>query len=163
MGGHGFQHLGGGDHRFTEHIGLAHDKFLHYCHVFDGDFHPQITACDHDAVGCFQNLIQMIAGPDAFDFSDNERLVPKAGGRFSNRIDVGSGFDKGLTDSIHAVSHGKFETLVIVFRKGTDPQIDARQVQPLAGTQPAAHHHFTVYVVSVDSIHFHFYVAIIYK
>ena len=48
------------------------------------------------------------AGPGALEFSDNKRIVPQASCRFSNRIDVSSGFDKGLTDGIHAVFHCKF-------------------------------------------------------
>ncbi len=92
----------------------------------DGDFNPQITACNHDAVGCVEDIIQMVARCDALEFGDNKGLMTQISGGPANGLNVLCSFHKRLADGIHPIFQGKFQTFVISIGKCTDPQIYIR-------------------------------------
>ena len=89
--------------------------------------------------------------------------MPQFSRHFAHRINVGPGFHKRLADSIHAVFQGEFEAVPVVIGKCADAQVDAGQVEALAGAQHAAYQHFAVHLGIGDRHHFQLNVAVVEK
>ena len=144
---HGLQHLRGGDDRFSPPVGPAHDVLLHDRDSFDGHFHAQIAARDHDAVRRVENLVEPLQRARTLDLRDEKRFVAQLACRRAHGLHVRGAFNKGLADRVHAMLQREFQTLAIPLRERADAEIDAREVQSFARAQFATHddhaHHFT--------------------
>ena len=70
-GDHGFQHLGGHDHRFASLAAGAHDALLNSWHLLRGHFHAQIAARHHDRVAFCDDGIQTVDGRGLFQLGHN--------------------------------------------------------------------------------------------
>ncbi len=92
--GHGFQHLGGGDHRFGLHIGLVHDSFLNDSHLFDGNFNAQIPPGNHDTISHLEDGLKIIQRPRALYLGNDKGIVPHPGSRCPHSFDIGSRIDE---------------------------------------------------------------------
>jgi hypothetical protein len=103
MGGHRFQHLGGCDDRLGALVGAPHEILLHYRNLLNRNFHAEVAARDHDAVGSFQDLVEVVQRACSFDFGDDERLTANVLRCLPYGTDVCSALDEGLTDRIDAV------------------------------------------------------------
>ena len=84
------------------------------------------------------------AGP--LDLGNDKRTFAQALGRRAHCLDVGRRLHERLAHRVHAVLQREFETGAVVFGERADAQVDARQVQPLAGAQFATHDHFALHV-----------------
>ncbi len=77
----------------------------------------------------------------ALDLGDDERLPAQGAGGGAHGPDVSRAFDKRLADRVHARLEGKLQTGPVVRGKRADAQVNARQVEALAGAQFAADGH----------------------
>ena len=155
-GGHGFEHLSGGDHRLAcVGLAMAHEtRFWGHCDLFDGHFDAQIAAGDHDAVGGVEDLVEVIAcGPPARSILAmmNGLLAQSFSAACAHGFDVGCGFDEGLTDGVYAVFHGELQAFVILVGKGVDTEVDSWEVEAFAGAEFAASGDCAVHVVARDA------------
>jgi len=71
-GNHGLEHLRRGDNGFAGATGAGDQLFLPECHFFDRDFHAEIAAGDHNAVGGAENLVKI--GQETVKFRTAKRL-----------------------------------------------------------------------------------------
>ena len=128
--GHGLQHLGGGNHRFTLDVRHVYQFFLIHGDPFDGYFNAQITPGDHDTVGGLENSIQSSVGDGSFDLGDNEGMVAHSCPGVADGVNICCRRDKGLAHRIDTLFPGEFETFVVPVRKGADAEVDVRHVKP---------------------------------
>ena len=70
---HAFHHLRGGDAETAHFAGTAYHAFLQRGHGGIAHFHRQIAARHHNAVGCLNNVIQILNGFNAFYFRHQAR------------------------------------------------------------------------------------------
>ena len=150
VGCHGLEHLGCGDHGFSEQIRLPHQTLLNHRHLLNGYLDAEVSPCDHDPVRLLQDAFHSIQGPCALDLGDDEGSVPEFFGRPANSGDVLTGFHKGLAHRVHAVFKGEAKTFPVPVRKGGYPQINAGQIEPFPGAQLSAHHHPAPHFVPGD-------------
>ena len=77
----------------------------------------------------------MFQGPGAFDFCDDERVVPHRRRGLPDGDDVRGALDEGLADRVHPLFGCKFQPFAVVLGEGADPEVDAGQVETLVGAQ----------------------------
>jgi hypothetical protein len=65
------QHLGGGDDRFSEDVGLLNQFFLHQRDLLQGYLYTEVTSGHHDAVGLLHDRIEMPQGLMPLDLGDD--------------------------------------------------------------------------------------------
>ena len=69
--GHGYQHLGGRDHRDPEEFGFVNEFFLNCRHLLDRDFHPEVSPGNHQGIGFFQDPVYVLDRLPAFDLGND--------------------------------------------------------------------------------------------
>jgi hypothetical protein len=76
--------------------------------------------------------------------------MPQLCRRPSHQINVASRLYEGLADGIHTLLDRKLQAVTVVFGKGANAQVDARQIQPLAQAQlaPGQHSALDVFALS---------------
>ena len=94
VGGHGFEHLGGGDHRLRAQVGAPHDVLLDDRDALDRHLHAQVAARDHDTVRLRQDLVEPVERPRPLDLGDHERVVPECQRRLAHGAQVGRALDE---------------------------------------------------------------------
>ena len=132
---HRLEHLGGRDHGAPEEIGAAYEILLHGGDPFDGDFHPEVAARDHDAVGGREDLVDVIQGRRPLDLGDDERIVPQGSRPFANGVDVGGIFDERLADRVDALPKRELQAFAVLPGKRADAEVDAGDVQAFARSE----------------------------
>ncbi len=56
---HALEHLGCGNHHFTDVVAFFYQDFLQYRHVLERDLHTHIAARDHNTVGNAQDVVNI--------------------------------------------------------------------------------------------------------
>ena len=131
--GHRLQHLRGNDHRFPKAHRLADERLLQDGDVLDRHLDPQVAAGHHDAVGSGEDFIDILQRARAFDLGQDEGIAAERTGRLAHGLDVRRRFHERLADGVHAMGKGELEALAVALGECRDAQINARQIQPLAG------------------------------
>src|SRR5262245_19614466 len=126
MAGHRFQHLRGGDDRLGSLVGAPHEILLHHRYSLDRHLHSQVATSDHDAVGLFQNLVDVVQSTGPFDLGDNEGLAAKLVGCLPYGLHICGTLDEGLADRVHAMFQSKSKTVSIVLGESPDAQVNVR-------------------------------------
>src|SRR5699024_7765288 len=70
-GDHRFQHLGGDDDGFGVLLAQFHGALLHEGNLFEGKFHPEVPAGDHDTVEGFDDLLEVVDRLGLFHLRDH--------------------------------------------------------------------------------------------
>ena len=134
---------------------------LYHGNPLNRNFHAQVAASDHDAVGSFQNLVEVVQRACSFDLGDDERFAANLLRSLPHGTDVCGALDEGLADRIDAVFESKSKTLSIVLRERLDAQVNVRKVQPLSRSQFPADSYDASHVVASDCHHFQLNEAVI--
>src|SRR5208283_4720670 len=115
-------------HRFSKQICLSHQPLLDHGYLLDRDFHTQVAASYHDAIGRIKNRTHVIKGPRTLDFRYDERIMTKSSRGTPHCGNVLGALDKRLTDRIHPLFQGKFQASMVILGESPNPEIDTGQV-----------------------------------
>ena len=113
---HGFEHLGGGDDGLAILGGAADDVLLDGGDFFGRDFDAEIAARDHDAVGDFEDAVEMLDGLGLFELGDDPGVGLEGGEAVLDVANVVGGADEGDGDGVDALADGEDRGLLRPFR-----------------------------------------------
>lgn len=100
---------------------------------------PRSAPCHHDAVGCLQDLVNIVHALLILDLGDDaDLLAAKAVQHLPHRLDVGGPADKGGGDEIEVVLHAKPDVAHILLRQGGQMDMYAGDIDALVGGEGAA-------------------------
>ncbi len=139
---HRLHHLRGGDHHTIHFARHADHAFLQRGHGGIADFHCEVAARHHDAVGGAQNFRQRRNRLDPLDLGDERGLVVVglAGdvGELPRQLHVGGVFGKGHGQIVGLEGHRGANVLHVLGGEGRGRQTAALLVDALVVRQLAA-------------------------
>ena len=121
IGNHGFHHLRGGDAETAQFARALNHAFLQRRHGGIAHFHRQIAARHHNAVGCFNNFVQIFNRFNALNFGYQARLNRQAqffalfGNGAAGDVHVFGVFHKAHCQIVAADFHRRFQIAEIFF------------------------------------------------
>ena len=95
---HGFEHLGGGDDGLAIFSRAANDVLLDGGNFLGRNFDAEVAAGDHDAVGDFEDGVEMFDGLGLLEFSDDPTAGLEGVETAADVADVVGGADEGDGD-----------------------------------------------------------------
>ena len=104
---HGLEHLGGGDDGLAVLGGAADDVLLDGGDFFGRDFDAEVAAGDHDAVGDFEDGVEVLDGLGLFELGDDPGVGVEGGEAVLDVADVVGGADEGDGDGVDALADGE--------------------------------------------------------
>ena len=104
---HRLQHLRGRDDRLAVLGGAANDVLLNGGNLFRRNFHAQIAARHHDAVGDLQNAVEVLDGLRLFELGDDPGFAAERGNAVAHQAHIFGGADEGNGDGIDAVASAR--------------------------------------------------------
>ena len=116
---HGFKHLCCGDNGFALFACFLDKIFLYDRHFFKRYLNTKVAAGNHDSVGNFKYLVNIVNTVTAFYFSDNadaETIIFFK--YFSYFKYVACGTDKGSCDIVDTHFDTEFDVFFVLFGKG---------------------------------------------
>ena len=136
---HGVQHLGGGDDGLAGHGGSLDHLLLEDGHLLSGDLHAQVAAGNHDAVGCLDDLLQVVHALAVLNLGDDADVVAavlvQAG---ADVLHVAGLPDEGSGDEVEVVLSGELQVLLVLLSEGGQQDVDIGDVDGLIVGQGAA-------------------------
>ncbi len=75
---HRVEHLRGGDHGRARRVTPADDALLNDRDFFERHLDTEVTAGDHHAVGCLDDLFEVLDGTGAFNLGDDGMSTPRS-------------------------------------------------------------------------------------
>ncbi len=115
---HALQHLRGDDHRLLQMLAGGDDLLLHHRHPSHVDFHSQVAAGHHDAVGRRYDLVQLFEGFGLFDLGDYPGRRFAVEQKRLELADVGGLPDEAQADEVDAVGRGPGGVLAVAIVHG---------------------------------------------
>jgi hypothetical protein len=105
---HGFEHLGGGDHKLAV-VPRAQDcGLLNARHGFQRQFHAQVAARDHHAIGLLQDGIDVLPSLRLLDLGHHgQRPGVHAAQPFAQAVYIGGGAHEGECHHVDALRHAE--------------------------------------------------------
>ena len=135
---HRLEHLGGRDDRASHAIGERDDLFLRDRHLFEREFHTQVTARNHHRVRRAQDFFDVLQRDVLLDLGDDEHRLRN---QKTHLLDVVGATHKAQRQRIEVMLHGELEISAIFFCKRRRRHGDAGEVHPLvAGERTAVQH-----------------------
>ena len=120
------------------------------------NFHAQIAARHHDAVGHLKNVLQMLDGLRLLQLGDNPRLAAQRRNPIAYQANILSRAHKRNRDRIHAVGQRELQILGVLFGQRRNTYRNARQVDALVLAQHAAVDDLAHDVLVVHFVHTQF-------
>ena len=105
--GHGLQHLRRGDDGLTRVVASLDHALLSQEDLLHADFHTQVTAGDHDAVGLLDDVIEVVQTLQVFNLGDDAHPARKVAEDFANVFNIAALAHEGRSDEVHVVLHRK--------------------------------------------------------
>ena len=91
------------------------ELFLDHGHVLQRNFHAQVAARNHDAVGHAENFIDVVHALMVFNLGDQERVLARlAAQKLADLQNIGRAAREGRGDEIHMVADAKADIVDIV-------------------------------------------------
>ena len=139
---HGIEHLRRGDDRFGRHVALVDELLLEHRHLFHIDFHAQIAARDHDAVGNLEDFVEVVHAHAVFDLGEDLHMAAAVvGAELAEGQHVAGAADEGRGDQVDALLNAEDDVAAILLADGGHLQIDVRHGNALAAAEHAAVDH----------------------
>ena len=149
---HRLEHLGGGDDGLAVLGGAADDVLLDGGDFFGRDFDAEIAAGDHDAVGDFEDGVEVLDGLGLFEFGDDPCVGFEGGEAVLDVADVVGGADEGDGDGVDALADGEDEVFFVLLGERGDVDGDAGEVDALVLAEHAAVDDLADYVFAFDGL-----------
>ena len=134
-GDHRFEHLRCRDDGLAGTIALCNDLFLNDRHGLDRHFGSEIAARDHDAVGAFDDAVELDQRLVFFDLGDDRNALASLGDKTLDALDVRRRSHKRDRNVVNAVIEPKGEVFEIERRHRGDVERALAVVDALRGTQ----------------------------
>ena len=138
---HRIQHLRSRDGDLPGQLRFANDFLLDNRHVLKRHFHTQVAAGDHDAVGHFQDLIDVVYALHVFDLRDDLHLAVTGIEKFADLADVICRPGKAAGDEIEAHFASENNILFIRWTDKWHRQLHVRHIDAFAVRHLAAIFH----------------------
>ena len=106
---HRRQHLRRSDHRLAARHRGSDDALLRARDLCQRQLHPQVSACDHDAVGGFDNGIQIGHAGAVLDLCDDGDLDATLGKNFAHPYDIVVRLHERGRDVVDVILRGEAE------------------------------------------------------
>ncbi len=148
---HRLEHLRRRDDGLAPGAGTADHVLLNDRDFFWGDFDAEIAAGDHDSVGGFEDLFQMIYSLGLFELGDNGDVAAVGGNDVLDHADVGCGPNEGESNGVHTMVDSEFQVFAVFFRERGDGERNAGKVDAFLLAQHAAIEDVTQHVFAADS------------
>ncbi|GIX60969.1 uncharacterized protein BcabD6B2_04040 [Babesia caballi] len=129
---HGLQHLGRGDDRLGGLVAPLDHVLLRQADLLNGDFHAQVAAGDHDAVGLGDDFVDVAQALHVLDLGDNLD-VPSGLAQHSPALpDIIRRLREGERDEVEIVGDCEVDDVVdVLLPQDWEVDLDARQVHVL--------------------------------
>ena len=127
---HGVEHLRSDDDRLASLVALADDLFLDQRNVLGRNLNAEVTASDHDAVGDFENRIEVLDAFEVLDLRHDLHVAIVLLDELADGQDVLRTLDKGSSDEIEVLLAAEDDVLRILLR-------DRRQAEGYARSSDA--------------------------
>ncbi len=135
---HRFEHLRGGDHGLGVLGGAADDVLLNGGNFFRRNFHAQIAASHHDAVGDLQDGFEMLDGLRLFQLGDDPGVAAERRDAIAHQAHIFSRAHKGDGDGVDAVIERELEVFGVFLRERGRAHRDAGKIDAFVLAQHAA-------------------------
>src|SRR5208282_3935494 len=111
----------------------------------------KIAAGDHDSVGSFENLLEMVDGLRLFELGDDRNLFAIGGDDLFHHLHVGGAAHERDGDRVDAVREAKVQVLAVFFRKGGDRERDSGKVDAFVFAEHAAVEHIAEHIFTAHA------------
>ena len=112
---------------------MQHRNFFHI------DFHAQVAARHHDAVGNLEDFVKVIHAHAVFDLGENLHMAAAVvGAELADGQHVAGTADEGRGDEVNALFNAEDDVAAILFADGRHLQIHIRHGNALAAAKHAA-------------------------
>jgi hypothetical protein len=135
---HGVEHLRRGDDGGARVLALPDDALLYQGDVLEGALDAEIPAGDHHAVGRVDDPTEILDRVGALDFRDDRDVRPVALDHLAHREHVAAIPNETRSHEVDFLLHCEREIPSVLLGDHVQPEIDARNVDPLSGTEFAA-------------------------
>ena len=161
---HGIKHLCGGDNLFACVVYFVDDFFLDHRNIFQRDFHTHVAAGDHDAVGSFNNAVDVVNALLVFDFCNNVQITAAVFVEdFPDFVDVRRSSGEGCRDEIKAFLNTEKDIFSVLFADKRHIDFHAGKINAFFVGNNAAVFDDTVDIMSFDTLYFHADQTVVYK
>ena len=114
------------------------DVLLDGGNFFGRDFDAEVSAGDHDAVGDFEDGVEVLDGLGLFELGDDPGVGLEGGEALLDVADVVGGADEGDGDGVDALADGEDEVFLVLLGERGDLDGDAGEVDALLFAEHAA-------------------------
>jgi hypothetical protein len=115
--GHGLQHLCGTDGGFACDVALCDHHLLGDEDLARGNLNTKITTCNHDTVGLFENLVEVVQTLLVLDLGNDLDILTILAEDLTNGSDVAAVTDKRGEDHVDTVLDTESEIGLVLFRE----------------------------------------------
>ncbi len=137
---HAVEHLRGHDHRLLVLVAHGDDGLLHDRHLGHVDFHAQVAAGHHDAVGRRDDLFQLVEGFLLFDLGDHFGPRAARAQQFFEQANFDRRAHEAETDEVGVVFGRPLGVRPVGLAHRRNAELGARQIHPLAAAhEPGLH------------------------
>ena len=105
-------------------------------HLLKRKFDSEITARDNDAIGLFDDLVDILAAAEILDFRNDRNPFP--GQKIPDSSDVVGVVNERREDDVDAVVDAELDVGLVDVRKRFVREIDAGKVAALVRAEPSA-------------------------
>ena len=141
---HGIEHLGSGDDLFAGTAGFVDQFFLDNRDFLQWDFHAQIAAGHHDAVGGLQNGVDVLHTLSVLNLSDDpDVLAAQFFQKSAHFLNIIGRTGKGSGHIIKALLHAESQVLTVPLTDKGKGEGDPRNIDSLVGGNRTAVYHRT--------------------
>ena len=133
--------------------GAADDVLLNGGDFFRRDFHAEVSARDHDAVGGFQNFFEVLNGLWFFELGDDPGVRAESGDALLDELYVVAGADEGDGDGVDSVLYGELQVGLVLFGERGHAHRNSREVDAFVFAEQAAVDDLALDVVALDGEH----------
>ena len=119
-------------------------------HLFGRHFDAEVAARDHDAIGDFEDGVEMLDGLGFLELGDDPGVGFEGGETGLDVADVVGGADEGDGDGVAALGDGELEIDLVFFGERGDVDGDAGEVDALLFAEQAAVDDFADDVFALD-------------
>ena len=114
-----------------------------------GNFHAEIAACHHDAVGNLQNLFEVLDSLRLFELGDDRSIAFGGGDDLFDCADIGGSAHERDRHRIDAGREPEGEVFLVLAGERRQAEDGARQIDPLMLAQQSSIDHLTDHVIAL--------------
>lgn len=150
--GHGLQHLGGTDDGLALDVALGDHHLLGDEDFRSRDLDSQVTASDHDGIGLFENLVEVVDTLLVFDLGDDLDLLALFAEDVADVLDVAPSSDKRGEHHVYIVLDTKLQIVDILLRERGEVDVGSGKVDALLGGDGSVVETFDAESLVVDDL-----------